>query len=195
MITTLSYYDHQLFLWVQHNLHGSFLDLWFAICRDKFFWIPLYLFIISWIFIFHKPNFWVVIGFLILSITLSDQLSSNLLKKRIRRVRPCREIYFDKQFEPMIHCSNGFSMPSSHAVNHSSIGVYLFLVLGASTRRWRYILLFWPILIGFSQVFVGVHFPLDVCLGLVLGSIVGLLTYLLYKISASKIIKGNKLSI
>ena len=188
MITTLSYYDHQLFLWIHQHLHGTALDIWFVLCRDKLFWIPFYIFILSWIYIFHKSSFWLTLVFLILTVTFSDQLSSSWLKKSIRRVRPCREVYFDKQFEPMITCGTGFSMPSSHAANHSAVSVFLFLILGASSRRWRYFLLIWPILIGFAQVFVGVHFPLDVLVGYILGNILGILVYLVYKIAHRKLI-------
>ncbi|NOT38792.1 MAG: phosphatase PAP2 family protein [Saprospiraceae bacterium] len=192
MISTLSWYDHRIFEWVQYNLHGSFLDTILVLIRDKFFWIPLYLAMISWVYNFHRSLFLWIIGATIFLIALTDQISSNVLKKKFQRVRPCREQYFSNQFEVSINCSSGFSFPSSHASNHSAIGVFYFCILGSSLPRGRYFLLFWPALIGFCQVFVGVHFPFDVLAGLTLGTITGLTTYFLYRYFASRFVKkGN----
>lgn len=181
MINTLSWYDHRIFEWVQYNLHGSFMDTILVLVRDKFFWIPLYLALLAWVFNFHRKNFTFIIACTILLITITDQLNSNLLKKSFKRVRPCREQYFSNQFDALIECSSGYSFPSSHAANHSAIGIFYFALLGTSLRRGRYFLLFWPILIGFAQVFVGVHFPIDVSVGLLIGCTTGIVVYLFYR--------------
>jgi undecaprenyl-diphosphatase len=71
------------------------------------------------------------------------------------------------------HCGGGFSFTSSHATNHFSFAMQLFLLLRYSWNNIYFILLFlWASLIAYGQIYVGVHFPLDVIFGAVLGCFV-----------------------
>jgi len=149
----------------------------------------MYLALISWMYNFHKRHFWLIVGCTILLIALTDQLNSNFLKKKYKRTRPCRELYFSNQFQASINCSGGYSFPSSHAANHAAIGIFYTLILSSSVSRWRYLLLLWAPFIGFAQVFVGVHFPIDILCGLLVGSFTGLLVFLIFRSISNKIWK------
>ncbi|MEP7195814.1 MAG: phosphatase PAP2 family protein [Saprospiraceae bacterium] len=186
MLNHLNWYDHRIFEWIQVHLHGDSLNLIISLFRDKFFWVPLYLMLISWIAIYNKKHFYIILISSFIVVALTDQFSSNLLKKFFKRERPCRELYFKDHFESLINCSGGYSFPSTHATNHAGIGIFLFLILSKSLPRGRYFLLIWPVLIGFAQIFVGVHFPFDVVFGLILGNLIGFVCFRLLQTILSK---------
>lgn len=81
----------------------------------------------------------------------------------------------------LVGCGGGYSFPSSHATNHFALATLLFLSWGRKFRSWRWILLLWAASIAYGQVYVGVHYPLDVSFGALLGATLGLLAYQLYR--------------
>ena len=108
---------------------------------------------------------WLVL-FSAVTLLLTDQLSSNLLKGLIARPRPCHEL---SQFHLLVDCGAGFSLPSSHAANvFGQAALFSYHVRAA---RW-YLILF-ASLVALSRIFVGVHYPLDVLAGGMLGLFVG----------------------
>ena len=170
MINYLIWLDHKIFEWIQLNLRASELDVLISLCRDKHFWLPLYVFLVAY----------VVVLMIVVLISLSDQLTSSLIKKTVRRERPCKEAYFSDQFNTPVGCSGGFSFPSSHASNHMALGAFLYLFFEGKNKFKRRMLLIWPLIVGFAQVYVAVHFPFDVLAGFLIGAILGMLCYLLY---------------
>ena len=109
-------------------------------------------------------------------------MSSEVIKKSIERPRPCQTL---EHIEMRVHCGTGYSFTSSHATSHMALAVFwvqLFTAWGR--RRWWFIP--WALLVGFAQIFVGVHYPLDVLSGFVLGATIGMLFYYLYKVSYQK---------
>lgn len=181
MIQYLNYLDHSLFEWIQLNLRNETLDPVIAVFRDKYFWFPLYIFFFTWIFFHYRANFWYWIFAFVLTIVISDQLCSTVLKKSFKRIRPCNEIYFKEHFNQPIGCGSGFSMPSSHASNHMAIAILFTLGFADSMRRMRWVLPLWALIIGFAQVYVGVHFPFDVMVGFTIGLVIGIMVYLMFK--------------
>ncbi len=141
------------------------------IWRHKIFWAPFYVFIISFLFInFRKKAYWILL-FLLLAIGTSDLISSHLIKKNVERLRPCNEP--ELVVTERIRCGSGYSFTSSHATNHFAIAFFL-ICLFAERQKWiKYLLLFWAGSISFGQVYVGVHYPLDVFCGAILGVLIG----------------------
>jgi len=101
-----------------------------------------------------------------LTLLLTDQLSSNLLKVLIARPRPCHEL---SQIHLLVNCGVGFSLPSSHATN--VFGQAALFSYHVKEARW-YLILF-ASLVALSRIFVGVHYPLDILAGGMLGLFVG----------------------
>jgi undecaprenyl-diphosphatase len=103
---------------------------------------------------------------LIPTIVLSDQLSSFVLKFILERPRPCHELL---NVHLLVGCGSGFSFPSSHAVN-TFAGA---LVLSYFLPRWTWAFFTYAVIIAFSRVYVGVHYPSDVLGGAMLGLAIG----------------------
>ena len=109
---------------------------------------------------------------LIPMITVSDQLSSNLLKGFFARPRPCHTpegLAVVEGVRLLVGCGGGYSFPSSHAVNHFAAATWLSHYY---PRAARYLFAYASI-IGLSRVFVGVHFPSDIVVGAFLGAAIG----------------------
>ena len=75
-----------------------------------------------------------------------------------------------------VSCGGGYSFPSSHAANHFALAVFLIGIFGFAGQWQQKALLAWAGLIAFSQVYVGVHYPLDVICGAILGVLAGYLS-------------------
>lgn len=180
MIKYFSQLDHELFEWIQMHMRNSFLDPILLAARDKLFWIPLYIILISWVGFKFGRQAWKLFLLILITIIVTDQMNSTLLKKLVRRERPCNEVYFKDQFVPVLPCSGGYSFPSSHATNHMGIAVMIILTCGRYLGPFKWLFLVWALLIGFSQIYVGVHFPIDIAVGFLEGA---LLAFTIYSMS------------
>lgn len=121
-----------------------------------------------------------MILFFIISFGIADYSSASIIKPAVERLRPCREPGFSEQVNLLVNCGSGHSFPSSHAANHFALALF-FIVLFHKRSKWIVPLaLLWAASISFAQVYVGVHFPIDVTVGGLLGACIGFLLALLF---------------
>lgn len=175
--TWISQWDTWLFLKVNTQWTSPLLDSIFPWYREGNAWVPLYLFLI----ILSLHNFgrraWPWILFAIVTVTITDQTSSHLLKPLFGRLRPCRDDVLAGEMRLILNnCSGGYSFPSSHATNHFGFAMFAFLTLLPVAKKWRYLFFVWAATICYGQVYVGVHYPFDVFCGSLLGCFLGGIT-------------------
>src|SRR5690606_41271822 len=94
-------------------------------------------------------------------------------KKNVKRVRPCNDLVFKNEVNIRVRCGSGFSFTSSHATNHFAMA---FFWIALFRHRWKHTLwlcITWASLISFSQIYVGVHYPVDIICGALLGILIG----------------------
>jgi len=176
MLDQLIQFDHQLFTAINSGLSNPFFDWLMPFLRNRYFWTPVYVFLVIFLIKNYKKNGAICILFLLLTFGLADFISASVIKPSIQRLRPCNEIGFKEEIVSRVACGSGFSFPSSHASNHFAIAMFLSVVFA---RRWKWIwtiTMLWAFSIAFAQVYVGVHFPLDVTCGALLGCIIGYIT-------------------
>jgi undecaprenyl-diphosphatase len=125
---------------------------------------------------------------IILLVAASDQASSHLIKPLVERMRPC-EVLGNVHFwygpegwivtpqEAVGGFKTSFSFPSSHAANITSSMLFLALAY----RRWAVLPLVAMILVSFSRIYIGVHWPSDVAVGMGLGAALALPAYLFFR--------------
>ncbi|MEZ4885666.1 MAG: phosphatase PAP2 family protein [Chitinophagales bacterium] len=176
MIDLLLQLDYQVFHLLNGILHNAVLDAIIPFWREKYFWAPLYLFLLTFLAYNYRSNFWVIVLFAVITVVLSDQLSSGLIKPLVNRLRPCNDPSLMDTIRILVPCGGGKSFVSSHATNHFAIVVYFIMLFGKEYKRLLPIGLLWAASIAYGQVYVGVHFPLDIFAGAILGILIGRLT-------------------
>jgi undecaprenyl-diphosphatase len=154
-------------------------------------WAPLYLAILIFLGMKYKRKFLIILLFLILAVTLADQLSVQLFKNLVQRLRPCHE----PSLEGLIHLVNGecggmFGFVSSHAANSFNVALLSLLFI---KKRWYTIsIILWALVIGYSRIYLGVHYPGDVICGSLLGALIGWSVYKLYILTDNKILQHRQ---
>lgn len=102
----------------------------------------------------------------ILTILLSDQLNSFVLKDIFGRIRPCHAL---AEFRLLVNCGSGLAFPSSHAVNTFAGSI----VVAYFYPRALWYLVAYALTVAYSRVYVGVHYPSDVVGGAAIGLMLG----------------------
>lgn len=173
MLEMLQQWDATLFQWINGGLSNPLFDALLPWFREKWFWMPAYLFVVVFALYNYRKRGWIILLGLVLSAGLADFTSSTLVKKNVQRLRPCNDPAMTASIHLKVPCGGGYSFTSSHAANHFAVAVFLIGVFGGLTRWLRPVALIWAGAIAFSQVYVGVHYPGDVLFGAILGSGIG----------------------
>ena len=171
---TLLQFDYSLFQLINQDWQNAFFDALLPFWRNKYHWIPLYLFIAAFFVInFGKRGFFLI---LIIGATagLADFTSSTIIKKNVERLRPCNQPEIKEDVRLLINCGSGFSFTSSHATNHFALATLLIFTFGRIFKWARIPLFLWAFFVGYAQIYVGVHYPLDVFFGAALGVLIGM---------------------
>jgi len=170
-------WDKNLFELINSKATFSFFDDLMPYIRNSNFWMPIYLFLLVFMLANFKKNKWWWILFFICTVAITDLVSSQFFKMYFQRLRPCNDPDFFRHVRLLVnHCSGGYSFTSSHAANHFGMAVFFFLTLKKHIGNWAYLSLVWAALICYAQVYVGVHYPLDIAGGAVIGILTGYLT-------------------
>lgn len=173
MMDNLIEWDVKLFLYL-NNLGTPKFDSFWLLITNEYYWIPTYVFIflVIWEKYGWKKVF--MIGASIgIMIVLSDTTSS-IFKNWIQRPRPCRNPELDGLFRLVIEkCRGSYCYFSAHAANSFALATYL-SILFYRNHKYAPILLFsWALLVSYSRIYVGVHFPLDILTGTFMGILTG----------------------
>lgn len=173
MVEYLDLIDKEIFIAIHLGGQNAVCDFLAPLFRNKYFWSPLYFFVLSYIWFNARRWFWRILISVAVLVTVTDSVSSRIVKPLVDRERPCRDAYVGMLVRPLVSCGPGKSFTSSHATNHFGVAVFFMLTLGfiQSKRRWMWLV--WAGLISLSQVYVGVHYPGDILGGAILGSGIG----------------------
>ena len=179
MIDSLIDIDKRIFL-VLNELHAPWLDPIMYWVSDTWIWVPLYGVLLYQIFKLPRRQAIIAVFCIAAAIIVSDQMSSKVIRSRVERPRPT----WDQQISAQVHTVNEYrgghyGFPSSHAANTFCAAVLIVLLLKKSWTRW---LLVWALLVSYSRIYLGVHYPGDIFFGALLGSVFAGLSYWVYKL-------------
>jgi undecaprenyl-diphosphatase len=171
--------DEQLF--VSLNSLGSerWDGLWLFV-TNKLSWIPFFVALLYLVYRHYGlKNMLIIMALIVVMITATDQLA-NLFKHGFERPRPCREEHLKEIIRYIAPRCGRYGYFSAHAASSMALAVFLGLLFRKTYKHLVFLLLFCASIVGFSRIYVGVHYPLDTLTGMVIGALVG---FLLYKIS------------
>ena len=145
--------------------------------RNSYYWTPLYLFLLLFVIINFKGRGWWWVLIFLCTVSLTDIISSRILKEVFERLRPCQDPDFMGYVRLLVdQCSGGSSFTSSHAANHFGMATFFFITFRHLFKKWAWLVFIWAAAVGYAQVYVGVHYPGDVLGGAVAGILMGSLT-------------------
>ena len=185
----LEHFDQQVFLFL--NSHNSpFWDKVMYAISMVTIWIPLYLAILIYMGFRYKRKFIIIILFIIVAVTLTDQFAL-LIKNSVDRLRPCHE----PSLTGLVHLVNGrcgglYGFVSSHAANSFNVALLSLLFI---RKRWYSIsIVIWAAIVGYSRIYLGVHYPGDVLCGSILGAFIGWSMFSLYNLTDRYILQKKE---
>jgi membrane-associated phospholipid phosphatase len=181
ILQTLDRFDKWLFQKVNGQWTNSLFDSIFPFLRQSNIWMPLYLFLFVFVVLNFKKNSWWWILFFMCTVALTDLTGTRVFKHSFERLRPCSDPAFASSVRMIINeCAGGYSFISNHAANHFGLATFLYFTLRHYFPKWTWIAYLWAVAISYSQVYVGVHYPLDVICGALVGIIFGLFTAMFF---------------
>jgi len=169
--------DIALFHFINYDLSNGFFDWIMPLISNKWLWTPIYLLFIAVAIKKYKVQSWKPLLVIVLCY-VTTEMASNAIKHTLKRTRPnnIESLHAVKR----VGGGSGYSMPSAHAANHIALAIVVSFLLGLTTG-WRVLLYVWAVLIGFSRIYNGLHFPSDVLIGWALGATIAFIFIVLYQ--------------
>jgi len=188
MLEQLIQAENSFFLML-NGIHSPFWDILMGYVTHRFTWIPLYLYLIYYLWRNFHTNKWFNLLIVLISVGLADRITSGLMKPFFERLRPCH----DPEIAHLVHvvgnCGGQFGFASSHAANSFALvfSFYqLFRLNNIKKTNFMVFLVLWAILVSYSRIYVGVHFPSDILVGALVGSIIPFILVYFYSIFNKK---------
>ncbi|MGL6022888.1 MAG: phosphatase PAP2 family protein [Chitinophagaceae bacterium] len=181
LVNAITAIDKIIFHTINQTWSIAWSDGFFMFMRNPKSWYPLYILILLFAIWKMRKKAWRFILMTIVIVGSCDIISSHFLKPFFDRVRPCRDETLDFVVRNLVYCGVNGSFPSSHASNHFALAFFFFLALKPYFNNWGYLFFLWALIICYAQIYVGVHFPLDILGGMALGSAIGIGNFYIYK--------------
>ena len=172
-----------------NNLGSSTFDPFWILVSEKWFWIPLYVIFLYFLYKnFNKKSLFYILLFVALGITASDQIA-NIFKFGFERLRPCHDPSLEGLLRE-VKCGGKFGFYSAHSSNSFFVATYLTILLGKKIKQLPYFLFVWAAIVAYSRVYLGMHFPGDI----IVGAIMGILLALFFGTLAKKVIRKSEIT-
>ena len=172
-----------------NNLGSSTFDPFWILVSEKWFWIPLYVIFLYFLYKnFNKKSLFYILLFVALGITASDQVA-NIFKFGFERLRPCHDPSLEGLLRE-VKCGGKLGFYSAHSSNSFFVATYLIIFLGKKIKQLPYFLFVWAAIVAYSRVYLGMHFPGDI----IIGAIMGILLALFFGTLAKKVIRKSEVT-
>jgi len=178
--------DKKLLIYL-NGFHADWLDPIMLQLTKTQFWIPLYLFLIYLIFKNFSTRGWIIMAGVALAILLADQITSSLMKPFFMRLRPSQE----PTLQGLVHIVNDYKgglygFASSHAANTFATALFVWLLF-RKTYNWMVFIFVWAVLMTYTRIYLGVHYPGDIFVGAIVGLLSGWAGFEFYRLLDRKI--------
>lgn len=191
MLDYLYYIDKAIFLFFNNTISNPVMDLIMPYVTDwsQFLMIRIILAgVFVYLLFFSGSKGRILIILISITIIISDQVSSTLIKPLVARPRPCHLMdgkFMVENLRLLVSCGPGFSFPSSHAVNHFAVA----FILSKVYSKFKIYFFSFAILVSFSRIYVGVHYFFDVIIGSIVGMLIAITIFNSYSWINNKYLK------
>lgn len=181
MIEYFSLIDQKLFL-IINSWHADWLNPIMVLFSGQLIWVPFLILVFAIAFKkLNRKSFFLFMLFLVLALIASDVTSSYVLKNIVQRLRPCRI----PELKALIFsfgqkCGGRFGFVSSHAANSVCVLMFSTIALRIKSRAFHCLWLL-PLLVSFSRIYLGVHYPGDILGGMFVGLMWGSLMAIIFR--------------
>lgn len=177
MIEQLLQLDTDIFLYL-NSLGAQTWDGFWMFYTTKFNWVPFYILLLYLIFKNYTPKqFLIVVLAAAAMVAFTDQVT-NLFKDGFARPRPCHNSNLDGIMRLVkSYCGYPYGFFSGHSSNSMATAFFIGLLLRKRFKKALPLLIVWSLLMGYSRIYIGVHYPLDVLCGFTFGALSGYLFY------------------
>jgi len=182
MWETLVEYDRELFRFLNGLFIGEYDAFWIFVTAIEN-WIPLYLLFFYFLLRAYKlkPAILSIVG--VFSVAAATLGLTNLVKNQIARLRPNNEPVLMDSIR-IYQTPENFSFWSGHSAVSFAVATFVAFILVSSRARphhkpsaieskWLLLIFIWPVTFALSRIMVGVHYPFDVIVGMVVGVLLG----------------------
>ena len=181
MVQIIKEIDYTCFWWIQTHLRGIG-DAFFMVMRNPNNLKWAYASLAVALLLRFKKRALAAMALLGGAMGFADLISSRVFKPFFHRLRPCQDVQWtSKGWHALVDCGSGFSFTSSHAATNMAAAVFLSLLFAPLVGKRSYIILTWGLLIGLAQVIVGLHYPIDILGGFIIGAFTAITFHFLYK--------------
>ncbi len=174
MLDFLKNIDQQLFIFL-NSLNSSFFDTIMKEISAHWFWAPVILCFFYFAFKDYGRKIWLPLLAFTVCFVLTDQ-GSGFFKDFFQRYRPSHNVELFNIVHIVDDYRGGmYGFFSAHAAN--SFGLFVLSSLIVRRKAYTYIVLFWAVVVTYSRIYLGVHYPSDILAGIIWGSAAGYLCY------------------
>lgn len=178
-LDSLIHADQELFLWL-NGQHTAFWDTVMTAVTYKYTWVPLYVLMVYSLYARFGLK---AVGYflcIVVAVILADKIASGLFKPYFMRPRPCYDPVLGSLVRDLVGCGGQYGFVSSHAATSFGIAVSFNLLADSRIKLapWFYV---WAFVYSYSRIYVGVHYPLDLLVGGLVGILAALLVVTIYR--------------
>lgn len=173
----LEHIDREIFLFL-NGLNAAWADPIMKVFTSHAFWVPFVVLIAILVILKYRKKAWIPLIIIALCFASTDRISS-MTKNRVCRYRPTHNV----EIADSVHIVDGYrggqyGFFSSHAAN--SFGLALLSLLILKNKKFTIFILAWAVIVSYSRIYVGVHYPADIAVGAAAGCLIATAFYLIF---------------